>query len=110
MTPVSPLGRYSQIGALAASFLVLAAWLVVRVAAAIQGHVPPPDGQLDTLAFGAFLLLIGQGSGFLAGRQEGQTQAAATINGMAHDVAAAHTRLDEIGAPAAAVAPAEAHP
>ena len=100
---ISPLGRYSAIGALIASLLVLVAAVATHVIYARS------DSLLDTMAVLALGILLGQSNGVAVGRQEGNTEATNTINGLHAQVNALHRRAD-LGHLPAAPEPAAAEP
>lgn len=102
MVEASPFGRYAPLVAAAAALAILATALLPRVVAAFTGIAAVNDPFVDNLAFLSVGVLFGQQVGLSAGRQEGHAQAAATINGLAGQVAAANARLDAVGAPPAA--------
>lgn len=91
----SPLGRYSNIGALFASLFVLTVNVVVHGSAALAGTAT--DAFLDNISILAFGILMGQ----IGAHNEAVQIAANTINGVEAQTKAANARLDQIGAPAA---------
>lgn len=78
----SPLGRYSEPAALGVSLALVVVWLLVQVGV----FAPANGGALDSAAALAIGIVLGQ---------------RATTNGAAKIAAAAHKRLDAIGAPPA---------
>lgn len=78
----SPLGRYSEPAALGVSIALVVVWLLVQVGV----FAPANSGALDSAAALAIGIVLGQ---------------RATTNGAAKIAAAAHKRLDAIGAPPA---------
>jgi len=101
VTPVSPLGRYSAIVAAAACVGIIAAAVLYRIL------YREGDQWLDSAALLALGAVLATPVGAAVGRQQGEAAAAAKINGMATQVAAANMRLDAAGAPSAAVAAAQ---
>lgn len=101
MMGASPLGRYAPLAAVVAAIAILLTALLPRVVAPFTGQPAVTDAFVDNLAFLAVGVLFGQQVGLQVGRQEAVTVAAAKINGLEGQVAAAHRRLD-----AAAVPPA----
>lgn len=85
MNTASPLGRYGELVAAMAAGLVVLAWIVGQLS--ILGATSTP--ALDNAAVLVLGVLLGQ---------------RATTNGAAKLAAAAHTRLDELGAKPAAAA------
>lgn len=79
----SPLGKYSELSAVVTALALVIVWLAIQA-----GLIPRPDdvGALDAAAALAIGIILGQRS---------------TTNGAAKVAAAAHSRLDRIGAPPA---------
>jgi len=86
----SPLGKYGELVAAIVAILLVVAWLGAEFAAAI-GFASPPDAAVASAAALAIGVILGQ---------------RATTNGAAKIAAAAHKRLDAIGAPPADAPPA----
>lgn len=93
----SPLGRYSDIASTAVAILVILAWLVIHGGIALAeliGHVAgalPDTTQVDLAATLVLGVVLGQ---------------RAATNGAGVKADGANLRLDAIGAPPAAQAPA----
>lgn len=92
----SPLGTYAAMGAFIASLLVVVVALLIHFLNA-AGIAPRTDTFIDNLAILGFGILVGT----VGMRQEAVIQAAAKINGLQHEVDAAHIRLDKQNAPQA---------
>lgn len=93
----SPLGRYSDVASTAVAVLVILAWLIIHggiALAVILGHpaaTAPDTTQVDLAATLVLGVVLGQ---------------RAATNGAGVQAGAANLRLDAIGAPPAAAAPA----
>lgn len=83
-----PLGKYASIAALLVAIGTIAAAVVYRI---VRGQ---GDATLDGWAYLSIGVVLGTTAGVYGGRQEGQTEAAATINGLAGKVDALHRRMD----------------
>lgn len=92
----SPLGRYAAIGALAATLGTLTAAILYRILSLALTGEAASDATLDGWAYLSLGVLFGQQLGVWGGRQEGQSAAASTINGLARKTEAAHERLDRL--------------
>lgn len=78
----SPLGQYAELAALIGAWAVLGVWLLSFTSLGIVARAD----ALDIAGAGALGILLGQ---------------RATTNGAAKIASAAHSRLDEMGAPPA---------
>lgn len=101
MTPVSPLGRYSAVVAVVAALGLIAGAVVYRIL------YREGDAWLDSAAMIAIGAIFAAPVGLAVGARQGESAAAAKINGLASQVQAANLRLDAAGAPSAPVAAAQ---
>ena len=85
----SPLGKYAAIGALIVAVGTIAAAVAYRII-----HPGSSDPTLDGWAYLSIGVVLGTTAGVYGGREEGQTAAAKTINGLAGKVDALHRRMD----------------
>jgi hypothetical protein len=101
VTQVSPLGRYSAIVAALVAVGLIAAAIVYRMV------YREGDQWLDGAALIAIGAVFAAPVGLAVGARQGESAAAAKINGLGAQVAAANIRLDAAGAPPASVAAAQ---
>lgn len=88
---MGPLGRYAALGALAAAILTIGAAIAYRFV-----YPGSTDPTLDGWAYLSLGVVLGTVGGVYGGREEGQSAAVRTINGLGSKVDALHRRVDAV--------------